>query len=197
MAPNLEANRIANSHLQASRVNSTDAHDFFPAAKVSHEENRQCYLQTYFKAQINAVLKANTASIIRKKVPDDWLFFDKKLRSSGASVQKISMLRQSFDRGWKTWDGSGVFPPQKSVDIIPADLSSYVPSHVSDMTAATSLERGHGRSVQQKSFRRNGPKPPMDKKKPKGRPKKKMEEVWDSEERELIPDRTVSTSRHL
>lgn len=73
---------------------------------VSRDEaQRERYQQTFFKAQLNAILKTHRQSQFRKDLPR-WSEFLPRLRHSKLSAKTIALLRDDFDSGWRTWDGS-------------------------------------------------------------------------------------------
>jgi hypothetical protein len=61
------------------------------------------YLQTYFKNEVNAVLREHSKPPYRK-LPPDWSSIAKRLE--GVSINTMSTLRHDFHHGWQNWAGS-------------------------------------------------------------------------------------------
>jgi hypothetical protein len=61
------------------------------------------YLQTFFKAQLNSVLRQHGKSRFNK-LPPGWSSIAKRL--VGVSINTMSTLRHDFHHGWENWDGS-------------------------------------------------------------------------------------------
>ena len=65
--------------------------------------NQEQYRNTYFKNEVNAVLREHAKSQYRK-LPPDWSSIAKRLE--GVSINTMSTLRHDFHNGWQNWDGN-------------------------------------------------------------------------------------------
>ncbi len=90
-----------------SSINQGDAPQKRTSASelLSGLDLQEDYRQTFFKAQLNAVLKNHNKPQLRKEIPE-WSQLERRLRSSALSINIIGALRDDFNNGWKTWDHS-------------------------------------------------------------------------------------------
>ncbi len=178
--------RAASNELSNSEVRDLPSVPRQDVAPSLHDAVREQYWQIFFKAQVNAVLRDHRKSQYRKNLPD-WPMIAKRLR--GVSVNTISTLRDNFNEGWKTWDGSAFSELPEALqnstekDKIQVEPASPKPAYVARQSSAFT----------------NGP--PKDKDPPKRNPKPRAKnlishEEYHSDDGEYTAAKTVSTHLH-
>jgi hypothetical protein len=164
-----------------------------PASQLpSNLAIREKYRQTFFKAQLNAVLKAHNKSQLRKDIPE-WAQLERRLRDSALSINIIGVLRDEFNDGWKTWDGSAFSElPQtlQSNSGKKAKIKAELPSP----TSITALPRSIGVAkplVKPKDIP-DAITQAKEKAKTKSKAQKVPDEEYDSADGEFVAARSVS-----
>ena len=139
---------------------------------------RERYLETIFKARLNAVLKTHKKTPYRKALPD-WSSIAKRL--SGVSIKNISTLRSDFHHGWEKWNSSAFTE-------LPDALQNSNSSSAKDKpkTEPALLTRPPTVPKSQSKL----PFPP--KAKPKAKKRAKAAETYDSADGEWTAAKTVS-----
>jgi hypothetical protein len=147
------------------------------------DDLREQYLHSFFKPQLNAVLKNHRKSQYRKPLPN-WPKITNRLQ--GVSINTISTLRHDFYDGWKTWNGDAFSElPESRQDNRQNDKIKHEPA------SSAPAKRPFGPAA----VTRASPKSRIvskSKAKPKARTRKE-EDYYDSENDERTAARTVST----
>jgi hypothetical protein len=152
-----------------------------PCPSSSDEIRREAYRTTFFKAQVNAVLKNHRRPQIKKALPE-WATLENRLRQGGLSVKAISVLRHDFHEGWKTWTGTPFTELPESL------RSTYKPQQE---TSPLFLHKSNiDSSSPSRKVKLNGPKPLSDSK------TRRRETIdYDSADDEYTASKTVSHTR--
>jgi hypothetical protein len=147
------------------------------------DDLREQYLHSFFKPQLNAVLKSHRKSQYRKPLPS-WPKITNRLQ--GVSINTISTLRHDFYDGWTTWNGDAFSELPESLqdnsqnDKIQREPASSAPAKTPFGPAAVTRAPPKSRIVSKNKAR------------PKARTRKE-EEDDDSESDERTAARSVST----
>jgi hypothetical protein len=74
---------------------------------------REQYLQTYFKNEVNAILRKHKMPLFRK-LPPNWPSIAERLQNS-VSIKSLGDFREDYDHGWQNWDGNEFSKLHKSL----------------------------------------------------------------------------------
>jgi hypothetical protein len=165
---------------KASRETSPDI------ARDMHQ--RDHYRQNFFKPQINAVLRSQRKPQFQR-IPSDWMVIARRL--SGVSINQITILREDFRYGWKTWDGSAfsVLPDslQNSDEKDLVEHKSATPSPIAGPPKSTTAGKSQSKS-------KKTSKPQAE---PKQNTRKKVvQEEYNPEDGEYTAAKSVRISQH-
>jgi hypothetical protein len=163
-----------------------------PTSASQDEARRDEYLRTVFQAKLNAVLQLNRKSVFKK--PHPWPEIDNRLnKKPRLSVKIISLLKDDYNDGWKTWDGT---PFTELPDPLKGDKLKKEPSNAPPPPFPTPAKTPQAarkvlkakEAAAQKA--KPGPKPNL---KQPARPKRVAEVDYDSAGREHTAAKSVST----